>query len=104
MLQAAKWILKFEDLPGIEFWADPKLILKPRGIVMASAADILVAPYMTDIFEEALKEAFLPFEILIPNLQVCKPPPYYVLKPKIYETLQFYNIFKGSNFKKGKPI
>jgi len=57
-------------LPGIEFWADPKLILRPKGMFMASAADILVAPDIIDVFEDALREAFLPFDILIPDLQV----------------------------------
>lgn len=68
--QAAKWILKFEDLPGIEFWADPKLLLRPRGLFVTSAADIMVAPDITEYIEEAFIQARLPYEVLIPNLQV----------------------------------
>lgn len=69
-LQAARWILKFEDVPGIEFWADPKLMLRPRGLFVTSAADMLVAPDVSGYIEEALGQARLPFEILITDVQV----------------------------------
>ena len=69
--KAAAWILKFEDLPGVEFWADPKLLLRPRGFFVTSAADLLVAPDVTEAVEEAFHQARLPFEILIKDLQVC---------------------------------
>lgn len=62
--------MKFEDLPGIEFWADPKVLLRPRGMFVTSAADILVAPDVTESIEEAFRQARLPFEILIDDVQV----------------------------------
>ena len=69
-IEAAEWILKFEELPGVEFWADPKLLLRPRGIFVTSATDIMVAPHIVDDVEAALKQARLPFEIFIENVQV----------------------------------
>lgn len=73
--QAARWILKFEDVPGIEFWSDAKLHLQPRGLFVTSATDILVAPDVASYMEEALKQARLPFEILINDVQVFKKKP-----------------------------
>ncbi|XP_057376150.1 uncharacterized protein LOC130697054, partial [Daphnia carinata] len=67
--EAARWILKFEDVPGIEFWSDAKLLLQPRGIFVTSATDILVAPDVADHMEESLRQARLPFEILINDVQ-----------------------------------
>lgn len=67
--EAARWILKFEDVPGIEFWSDAKLLLQPRGIFVTSATDILVAPDVAGHMEESLRQARLPFEILINDVQ-----------------------------------
>ncbi|KAI9553939.1 hypothetical protein GHT06_019210 [Daphnia sinensis] len=67
--EAARWILKFEDVPGIEFWSDAKLLLQPRGIFVTSATDILVAPDVVGHMEESLRQARLPFEILINDVQ-----------------------------------
>ena len=78
---AAKWIMKFEDLPGIEFWADPKMLLRPKGMFVTSAADILVAPDVTESMEEAFRQARLPFEILIPDVQVFQYEQSCAFKP-----------------------
>lgn len=69
-IEAAEWILKFEELPGVEFWADPKLLLRPRGVFVTSAADLMVAPDVVDEVEAALRQARMPFEILIKDMQV----------------------------------
>ena len=69
-IEAAEWILKFEELPGVEFWADPKLLLRPRGVFVTSAADLMVSPNVVDEVEAALRQARMPFEILIKDVQV----------------------------------
>jgi len=56
-------------LPGVEFWADPKLLLRPRGVFVTSAADLMVAPDVVDEVEAALRQARMPFEILIKDMQ-----------------------------------
>jgi hypothetical protein len=48
------------------------LHLQPRGLFVTSATDILVAPDVASYMEEALKQARLPFEILINDVQVFK--------------------------------
>jgi hypothetical protein len=51
------------------------LHLQPRGLFVTSATDILVAPDVASYMEEALKQARLPFEILINDVQVFKKKP-----------------------------
>ena len=46
-------------------------MLRPRGLFVTSAADMFVAPDVTDYLEEAFKQARLPYEILIQDVQVC---------------------------------
>jgi hypothetical protein len=53
------------------------LHLQPRGLFVTSATDILVAPDVASYMEEALKQARLPFEILINDVQV-----FFFLKPE----------------------
>lgn len=66
--------MKFENLPSIELWADPKLLLRPRGLFVTSAADLLVAPDLIDFIEEAFRGAKLNYEVLIDDVQVSKGP------------------------------
>ena len=70
--EAAAWILKLEDVPGIEFWADPKLILRRQRFFVTSAADIMAAPDVVTYIEEVFQQARLPFEVLIEDVQVTK--------------------------------
>ena len=72
---AAAWVIKLEDVPGIELWADPKLILRRQRFFATSAADIMVAPDVATYIEEVFTDARLPYEILIEDLQVSLPAP-----------------------------
>ena len=94
----ARWLLKFEDLPGIEFWADPKLLLRPRGLFVTSAADLLVAPDLRDFIEEAFRKARLTYEVLIDDVQVSNA----LCLPRCYKT-EFLNWSLGCDSQR-KPV
>lgn len=79
---AAAWIMKLDDLPGIEFWADPKLLLRPvqnDSPFVTSATDIMVAPDVKTHIEDVFKNARLPYSVLIDDVQV-------LLMLNIYDT------------------
>ena len=63
-------ILALEGEPGIEFWADPHLLLRPRGLFVTSAADILTSPQAVPLIERVFRESRAPFSVLVPNVQV----------------------------------
>ena len=68
--EAVKRILQLENESGVEFWADPHLLLRPRGIFVTSAADIMASPRAIPVVEEAFREARAPYSVLIDNVQV----------------------------------
>lgn len=63
-------ILSMEDEPGVEFWADPRLLLRPRGLFVTSAADVMVAPKTVPDIESVFREARLTYTVLIDDVHV----------------------------------
>jgi hypothetical protein len=63
-------ILSMEDEPGVEFWADPRLLLRPRGLFVTSAADVMVAPKTVPDIEAVFREARLTYTVLIDDVHV----------------------------------
>lgn len=63
-------ILALEGEPGIEFWADPHLLLRPRGLFVTSAADILTSPQAVPLIERVFRESRAPFSVLVADVQV----------------------------------
>lgn len=63
-------ILALEDEEGIDFWADPRLLLRPRGLFVMSATDMLVAPNKVEHVESILREARLTYTALVDDVQV----------------------------------
>jgi hypothetical protein len=59
-----------EDEPGVEFWADPRLLLRPRGLFVTSAADVMVAPKIVPEIEAVFREARLTYTVLIDDVHV----------------------------------
>jgi len=62
--------LRLEDVPGVTFWADPKLLLRPRGRFVTSAADIMVSPQALPAVEDIFRQGRLTYTVLIDNVQV----------------------------------
>jgi len=67
--EAVKLVLSMEDEPGIEFWADPRLLLRPRGLFVTSAADVMVAPQIVPQIEQVFRDARLTFSVLLDDVQ-----------------------------------
>lgn len=65
-------ILSMEDEPGVEFWADPRLLLRPRGLFVTSAADVMVAPQIVSQIEAVFRQARLTYTILIDDVHVSQ--------------------------------
>jgi len=63
-------IMALEDEPGIEFWADPRLLLRPRGLFVTSAADVMVAPSLASQVEDLFRQSRLLYSLLVPDVQV----------------------------------
>lgn len=63
-------VLSMEDEPGVQFWADPYLLLRPRGSFVTSAADLMVSPKSSARVEIMLREFRIPFTILVNDVQV----------------------------------
>lgn len=62
-------ILRMEDVPGVTFWADPKLLLRPRGRFVTSAADVMVSPKALPSVEDIFRQGRLSYSVLIDNVQ-----------------------------------
>lgn len=60
---------------------------------VTSAADVLVAPDVTDFIEEALRQARLPYEILIKDVQVQIALFNYSFQSVMLTYLHFIKIF-----------
>uniref|UniRef100_A0A0P5P3C1 Carboxypeptidase B n=1 Tax=Daphnia magna TaxID=35525 RepID=A0A0P5P3C1_9CRUS len=63
-------ILSMEDEPGVEFWADPRLLLRPRGLFVTSAADVMVAPQIVAQIESVFRQARLTYTVLIDDVHM----------------------------------
>ena len=68
--ESVRRILSMEDEPGVEFWADPRLLLRPRGLFVTSAADVMVAPKIVPQMEAVFREARLTYTVLIDDVHV----------------------------------
>lgn len=68
--ESVRRILSMEDEPGVEFWADPRLLLRPRGLFVTSAADVMVAPKMVPQIESVFRQARLTYTVLINDVHV----------------------------------
>lgn len=66
--ESVRRILSMEDEPGVEFWADPRLLLRPRGLFVTSAADIMVAPQTAPRLEEVFRQARLLYSVLLEDV------------------------------------
>ena len=76
--EAIARVLRLEDVAGVTFWADPKLLLRPRGRFVTSAADIMVSPAALPAVEDIFRQGRLIYTVLIENVQVSHssaPPP-----------------------------
>jgi len=62
--------MALEDEPGIEFWADPRLLLRPRGLFVTSAADVMVAPSIASQVEDLFRQSRLLYSLLVADVQV----------------------------------
>lgn len=69
--ESVKLVLSMEDEPGVEFWADPRLLLRPRGLFVTSAADIMVAPQIVPQIEQVFRDARLTFSVLLDDVQLA---------------------------------
>lgn len=67
--EAVNRVLSLEDEEGIDFWADPRLLLRPRGLFVMSATDVLVAPEKVERVEGILREARLTYSALVDDVQ-----------------------------------
>ena len=67
---AVRRIMAMEDEPGIDFWADPRLLLRPRGLFVTSAADVMVAPSIAAQVEQVFRESRLLYSLLVADVQV----------------------------------
>ena len=68
--ESVRRILSMEDEPGVEFWADPRLLLRPRGLFVTSAADVMVAPKIVPQIEAMFRQARLTYTVLIDDVHV----------------------------------
>ena len=68
--ESVQRILALEGEPGIDFWADPHLLLRPRGLFVTSAADIMASPKAIPLVEEVFRRSRLPFVVMVDNVQV----------------------------------
>lgn len=64
-------IMALEDEPGIEFWADPRLLLRPRGLFVTSAADVMVAPTLASQVEDLFRQSRLLYSLLVADVQTA---------------------------------
>lgn len=69
--EAVRRILSMEEEPGVEFWADPRLLLRPRGLFVTSAADIMVAPQTVQKLEDVFRQARLTYSVLLDDVETA---------------------------------
>ena len=64
--KAAHWLMKFQDISGVEFWDEP---VQEEGTWWT--ADLMVAPNIVFDVEDVFRKANFSFEVIIEDVQVA---------------------------------
>jgi len=68
--EAVARVLQMEDkMEGVNFWADPNLLLRPRGRFVTSVADVMVSRKALPAVEEVFRQSRLTYTVLVDDVQ-----------------------------------